>query len=47
MPDMNTQTTPVKTIEKTIEKTVPNAPNKDRRSNFEVSFIVPREGPMF
>lgn len=43
MPDMNTQTTPMKPI----EKTMPGAPKKKPKDNFQVSFIVPREGPLF
>jgi len=42
MPDMNTQTTPMKPI----ATTVPDAPKK-KKMKFDVSYIVPREGPLF
>ena len=42
---MNTQTTPNKPIKKNTSE--PNAPKKQYKKTFEVSFIVPREGPLF
>ena len=43
MPEFMNVATPVKPT----AKTTPDAPKKKKKSQFEVNYIVPREGPLF